>query len=140
MIFAPALFDRLVANIEIDEFTHCWTWTGPTRRHGGGHRPRVSIRAIGERNPLTGKQADPKTFNACRVMCTLIHGEPPDTDEVWYEASHLCDDNWLCCNPDHLLWETRHENMARRTIRQRNEKMMDLNTPGFKPGTLEAPF
>jgi hypothetical protein len=29
------------------------------------------------------------------------------------EASHLCNHNW-CVNPNHLLWETREDNLSRR--------------------------
>jgi hypothetical protein len=36
--------------------------------------------------------------------------EPP---AAGLDASHLCGSEW-CCNPDHLAWETRDANIARR--------------------------
>jgi hypothetical protein len=50
-------------------------------------------------------------------MCELIHGPAPEG----HEASHLCEDNWLCVSPDHLLWETKRENIARRNARWKDE-------------------
>jgi hypothetical protein len=51
-------------------------------------------------------------------MCELIHGPAPTPE---HEASHLCEDEWLCVNPDHLIWETKKENMARQWERRRRE-------------------
>lgn len=123
-----SLWHRLTAQVRIEG--DCWTWTGSVRRHGGGDRPAVSLRNRGEKHPVTGKQAHPTRHNACRLMCLLIHGEPPNDGQLW-EASHLCEDNWLCCNPDHLLWETKKENMARRAERRRREALeIDYDTRG----------
>lgn len=96
----PSLFDRLCAHIRIE--ADCWTWTGAVRRHGGGHRPAITVWVPG---------SHPRRLNAARVMCEVIHGPPPTP---LHEASHLCQDNWLCICPDHVLWETKRENMARR--------------------------
>jgi hypothetical protein len=56
-------------------------------------------------------------------MCELIHGSAPEGAE----ASHLCEDNWLCVNPDHLLWETKIENIARRDARRRFENAISID-------------
>lgn len=124
-----SLWDRLVAQIRIEG--DCWTWTGPVRRHGGGHRPAVSMRT-----PGGGRATPPRQYNAARLMCTLIHGPAPTPE---HEASHLCLDNWLCICPDHVLWETRKENAARLTARRRGEALeIDYDTRGEV--ATECPF
>ncbi len=121
-----SLWHRLVANVRIDG--DCWTWTGPVRRHGGGDRPAISMRV-----PGAGRSAHPKNYNAARVMCELIHGPAPEG----HEASHLCLDNWQCICPDHLIWETKKENIARRDARWKDE-----DPDAFARGeiTEECPF
>jgi len=96
----PSLWDRLVANITIDDLG-CWIWIGPVRRHGGGVRPALSLRVPGVPHP--------RQFNAARVMTELVHGPAPEG----HEASHLCEDEWLCVCPDHLIWETKTEEGVR---------------------------
>lgn len=93
------LFLRLVGNTqEPPNEQACWTWTGPTRRHGGGHRPAVCIR----------DERGPRNQNAARVMLEQFQELPPEL-----EASHLCRNNWLCVNPDHLVGEGRSANCLR---------------------------
>jgi hypothetical protein len=123
----PSLWDRLVAHVRIE--LECWLWIGPTRRHGGGHRPAVSMRVADRPNP--------KNFNAARVMCELIHGPAPSPE---HEASHLCEDEWLCINPDHLIWETKKENMARQWARWRREHTDPDIEAGTKCDSNEIPF
>jgi len=118
-----SLWDRLVANIVIE--ADCWTWVGPRRRHGGGDRPAISMRTVD----------GPRQFNAARVMCELIHGPAPDA----HEASHLCQDNWLCICPDHLMWETRRENIARRDAEARIERAACI-WAGVPADPLNVPF
>lgn len=104
-----SLYERLIANTaEPENAQSCWTWTGPTRRHGGGDRPSISIRVPGLDHP--------RNFNAARVMLEIVEGPPPTPE---HEASHLCYSNWLCICPDHLLWETKRQNMARQWARRR---------------------
>lgn len=44
-----------------------------------------------------------------RVVCTLVRGEPPTSK---HEAAHSCGKGHeACCNPHHLRWATRTENM-----------------------------
>jgi len=96
------LFARLVANTaEPDSPSGCWPWIGPTRRHGGGNRPAVSLRVPGVKHP--------RQHNAARVMLEQF-GPLPDE----HNASHLCVDNWYCINPDHLIGEPFGNNIARR--------------------------
>lgn len=45
---------------------------------------------------------------AHRAMCRIAHGEP---DKPELDAAHSCH-NRSCCNPQHLRWATRVENMA----------------------------
>lgn len=94
-----SLYERLCAQVEVAGECGCWTWTGPTRRHGGGPRPAVCIRT----------EKGPRQFNAARLMTEIFHG-PIGT----HEASHLCEDNWMCINPDHLVPETHLDNIRRR--------------------------
>lgn len=123
-----SLFDRLCAHIEIDDlYPFCWNWVGYTRRHAGGDRPAITVYSPG---------SHPMPRNACRVMCEIIHGPPFDGAE----ASHLCDGNWLCCNPDHLIWESKQENLKRRDARMRDERAMDLTIPMPKCYSIEAPW
>ncbi len=100
-----SLYARLVANTaEPENAQACWTWAGPTRRHGGGDRPALSMRI-----PGAGREGTPKQHNAARVMLR----EVGDLDPL-HEASHLCRGNWLCINPDHLIGESKQDNIHRR--------------------------
>ena len=45
---------------------------------------------------------------AHRVVCRLVHGDPPDES---LDAAHNCGVR-LCCNPHHVRWSTRKENIA----------------------------
>lgn len=61
-----------------------------------------------------------------RLVCTLAHGNPPTPA---YDAAHSCG-NPLCCNPRHLRWATRADNLADRVEHgtdQRGER-----APGVK--------
>lgn len=106
-----ALWTRIASQVWIDELD-CWIWLGPRRRHGGGHRPAISMRILGAPSTM-----GPRQHNTCRVVCEIIHGPAPEG----HEASHLCEDEWLCVNPDHLLWESKTENLARRDAKKRRE-------------------
>lgn len=48
---------------------------------------------------------------AHREVCRRAHGEPLENRD----AAHSCG-NKLCCNPKHLRWATRRENLADRVI------------------------
>lgn len=47
------------------------------------------------------------SHNAHRVMCSIAHGEQSASD---YDAAHSCR-NRACCNPRHLRWASRSENL-----------------------------
>lgn len=96
-----SLYARLVANThEPENDQACWIWKGPTRRHAGGHRPAICIRVDGK----------PRQHNAARVMLDQFEGFADPA----HGASHLCSDNWLCVNPDHLISESHRDNIGRR--------------------------
>lgn len=47
---------------------------------------------------------------AARVMCELVHGEPPTPE---HEAAHSCGNGHLgCVHPRHVRWATHTENLA----------------------------
>ena len=47
---------------------------------------------------------------ACRVACTIVHGEPPTPK---HQAAHSCGKGRQgCVNPRHLRWATAKENAA----------------------------
>lgn len=69
-------------------------------------------------------------------MCELFHGPAPTPE---HEASHLCDQNWLCVMPFHLIWETKKENMARMWKKRRTESACDINA-GIKADPNQIPF
>lgn len=47
--------------------------------------------------------------SACRLLCALVHGEPPTPD---HEAAHECGNGHLgCVNPRHLVWKTNPQNV-----------------------------
>jgi DNA-binding transcriptional regulator YiaG len=70
----------------------CLTW--PKARNGEGYGQC----AVGR-----------KVRKANRIMCRLVHGEPPTAKHV---AAHSCNNGHLgCVNPRHLSWKTHSENV-----------------------------
>lgn len=67
----------------------CWVWTGVRSSSGYG------------RTSLNGKQ-----IPAHRLAVLFVRGEVADGRDLM----HSCD-NPVCCNPAHLSWGTRAENM-----------------------------
>ena len=50
-----------------------------------------------------------KTYLAHRIMCRLVHGEPPSKS---HEVGHSCGRGHEgCISPQHLFWQTRRQNM-----------------------------
>lgn len=86
---APSIFRKLNSQIQIDEATNCWNWTG--KRNVGGYG---LIRING------------RTFIASRVAWTLINGEPGSLFVL-----HKCD-NPPCINPLHLFLGSHKDNSA----------------------------
>lgn len=67
---------------------------------------------FGKRTPKYGATSwNGERWLAHRLICTLAHGEAPTPK---HEAAHSCGVH-LCCNPQHLRWATRSENMNDRT-------------------------
>lgn len=126
-----SLWHRICAQVEIElGWCECWTWTGHVRRHGGGDRPALTMRVP--------QAPHPRQFNVARLVCEMIQGPPPTP---LHEASHLCPGNWLCVNPDHLVWETHKENMARMRAHRMEEWMLDnWDTPGIGIKSIDPPF
>ena len=132
----PNLYDRLCAHCFLDG--NCWTWIGPVRRHGGGDRPAISMRKRGAKHPTTDRAMHATQKNAARLMCELFYGPAPTPE---HEASHLCEDNWLCVHPWHLCWETKRENMARMWAKRRAEARGDHDIDaGVKADPNLIPF
>ena len=104
------LFSRLVANTaEPDNAQACWTWLGKCSRR----YPATNIRYQGRHI----------TIKPHRAMLVLMELEDR-VDLFWdlyelysiaqLEADHLCFNNPLCINPDHLQWLTAKENSDKR--------------------------
>lgn len=75
----------------------CVLW--PFKRNGAGYG-QVWINGKGE--------------IASRVMCALVHGDPPTPQ---HEAAHSCGRGHdACVTPGHLRWATTKENMADRVL------------------------
>lgn len=90
--------EKVMARVEINVATGCWTWTGPTSGsvgRGAGY-PRMSL----------GGQM----VAVHRVMWTNEHGYIPGKKEI----DHFCR-NRLCVRPDpeHLQLVTRKRNILR---------------------------
>jgi hypothetical protein len=92
----PTLFDRLMAHVEVNEFTGCWEWTGYKDRW---EYPKITMRVDGK----------PQGMYAHRLMLELAHGYYFPHDE----AGHLCD-NPRCIYPGHLEIQTTAFNLSER--------------------------
>ncbi|MBP2459617.1 MULTISPECIES: HNH endonuclease signature motif containing protein [unclassified Rhizobium] len=90
--------EKVMARVQIDDRTGCWTWTGPTsgKEGRGAGYPRMSL----------GGQ----TVAVHLVMWTNEHGYIPGKKEI----DHYCR-NRLCVRPeqDHLQLVTRKRNILR---------------------------
>lgn len=80
----------LCAAIDVGAPGDCWLWRRSVTPNGYG---KLGIGG--------------KTFGAHRVVCELAHGPAPRGAE----AMHSCDVR-RCCNPAHLRWGSRSENVA----------------------------
>ncbi len=82
---------RLIAKIEVDRRTGCWTWTAVKDRRGYG---------------LVYHSEQRRRAFAHRYVYELLAGDPGP------ELDHLCK-NTGCVNPDHLEPVTHAENVRR---------------------------
>lgn len=91
--------ERFVKKLSIPECPDsCWNWTGclwGKSKYTVGYGA-VKIRRI-RQTPLKANRV---------AMCLWNQGDIEDPRDV----CHTCD-NPLCCNPEHLFWGTRKENM-----------------------------
>lgn len=96
----PDVFARIRANVTVHR-CGCWLWTG---RVGTNHRPQINIRVDGQH----------RTLSVARLVIEQFY-----LPGAW-EASHVCPetpievDPYLCVHPEHLIPETKQQNMARR--------------------------
>jgi Zinc-binding loop region of homing endonuclease len=73
----------------------CWTYT--------------SFRGLGPNNRAIVRFGREKPTTNYRLTCDLVKGRLPEG----VTCSHICH-NPLCANPDHVVYETLRENMARK--------------------------
>lgn len=107
----------------------CWPFRGAHSRSGRRKTRYPIIREAGQGS---------HRWRVGRLLLVLAHGlieVPPVEGEVFLvwlararryyhdldlEASHECDHS-ECANPDHLVWETHAENLARQRARQQKK-------------------
>lgn len=103
----------------------CWLWNGRSY----GQYGRLNIRARGKH----------RTIRAHRAMLTIMEcSEEPELFFDLYEAysiaefecDHLCTENPLCMNPDHLQWLTKTEH----DVKNRTHGMGPHRPRGFANG------
>jgi len=82
---------RFWDKVQPEANTGCWLWTAGVN---GQNRPHFKVGS--------------KSIYSHRLTTELQHGPPP----AGKECSHLCDQK-LCVNPQHIIYETCQENLAR---------------------------
>jgi hypothetical protein len=123
-----SLVERLWASIERRDQNECWPWTAGKSKSGRrnvyyGHLTQGRRRQYGGRH-----------WRAHRLVLILktapvdVPQDPGEEFLVWLtradrfykglDAAHTCDYS-LCCNPEHLAWESHQENVERQKARQR---------------------
>ena len=105
----------------------CWIHRGiATKRWGYGAQP-VELRVAGRCTIVNGcwlyHRQDVRGYSlkvmiagktTCAHRAILLAVRPPTNPNL--DAAHLCP-NRHCCNPDHLEWQTRKQNVATRARR-----------------------
>jgi len=115
------LYERLVANTEVDEATGCWVWKGSKR----AHYPAISLRVKGRKTP--------RTVGAHRLMLEEYH----DITFPHDEAAHLCN-NSHCINPMHLEVQTKAANMADRWKKDTDKCLIPVLYPRSEEPVWDA--
>jgi hypothetical protein len=83
--------------------TGCYLWTG-------AYRGRLSKNnGVTRINSYAEAWDGSRNVTVSRKVCEEKNGPPPTST---HQASHICGVS-MCVNPDHLLWETPSQNMAR---------------------------
>ena len=83
--------ERMWNKIMVDSSSTCWHWVGPKTIWGYG---QVKIGGVNK--------------YVHRIIAAAFNGDIPKG----LDCSHKCGIS-TCCNPDHLTYETRSENMKR---------------------------
>lgn len=100
-----ALINKIKSNVIIDH-NNCWIW----QKSFGSH---------GYDQIATG---DSRIETVHRVSCEVFHGKSNLKDVL-----HSCD-NKKCCNPDHLSWGSRSQNMIDVSVRtKRSSQKLDVD-------------
>nr|DAP74222.1 MAG TPA: endonuclease [Caudoviricetes sp.] len=100
-----ALIEKIKANVRVDS-NGCWIWQKSVGSHGYGN-----IATGGGRNETVH-----------RVSCEVFHGKSDLKDVL-----HSCD-NKKCCNPEHLSWGSRRQNMIDVSVRtKRSSQKLDVD-------------
>ena len=89
--------DEILSNTTLQN-DGCITWNGYVGKNGYGVKGR-----------------NYKLFYTHRIVASLVYGEP----ETKLEVLHSCD-NRACCNPKHLSWGTRLQNVRDMYSKNRN--------------------
>jgi len=98
-----------------DKATGCFVWVGAVFNHNGHKRPRI--------------RRNYKDKYAVNFICDELKGPLPKG----LTRSHICK-NKLCVNPDHIVYETLQENVARESIedlRRRSKPGQQLAVKAF---------
>lgn len=76
-----------------------------------------------------------KQWWAHRLMCVLVHGEPPTPK---HQAAHSCGKgHYGCVNPRHLSWKTNSENQLDRRVNGSMLRNPYGPRPGLSPEQIE---
>ena len=107
--------ERFWNKVDIRNKNQCWHWKGSVIW-------RKSIEVRHKYGVFTVRK---KKYKAHRVSYMLINGRIPDNHVVRHEC-----DNPKCCNPNHLISGTQHQNDMDRTIRgrTRNQHLGRINS------------
>lgn len=119
-----------IENGEKDNFLWCLKSTLPLDTRGYPKSLRLT-KAMGDEDGVCWV---PSSFGWPPAQIAMLWNNkiPPSND---VEASHLCNHTW-CLNPEHLVWETRATNAARKNCRIWTTCPCPCNK-GFNPCTHE---
>lgn len=96
MILSEKDIRRFWSKVDIKGEDECWPWIALAKLETGYGVLNIWVEEGKRRNVV-----------ASRISCFLAHGAPQNP---WEHALHSCD-NPPCCNPNHLRWGTRKDNM-----------------------------